>query len=118
MECKHQTNFVLPNFVCKPFKMETFLKDENTFEAKETPKDTPKEKDAGSKNGNGKDVQVINSSGSENEAEKETRVAGTNMNQTMTKLYSTPSKPATDFEKIKNAAKVAEKNIGKLFLAY
>jgi hypothetical protein len=55
---------------------------------------------------------VINS-GSENEAEKETRVAGTNMNQTMTKLYSTPSKPATDFEKIKNAAKVAEKSIGQ-----
>ena len=55
---------------------------------------------------------MIHSSGSENEAEKETRVAGTNMNQTMTKLYSTPSKPATDFEKIKNAANVAEKTIG------
>ena len=52
-------------------------------------------------------------SGSENEAEKETRVSGTNMNQTMAKLYSTPSKPATDFEKIKNAAKVAEKSIGE-----
>ena len=34
------------------------------------------------------------------------------MNQTMTKLYSTPSKQ-TDFEKIKTAAKVAEKTIGK-----
>ena len=36
------------------------------------------------------------------------------MNQTMTKLYSTPSKQ-TDFEKIKTAAKVAEKTVGKYF---
>ena len=37
------------------------------------------------------------------------------MNQTMTKLYSTPSKQ-TDFEKIKSAAKVAEKTVGKYTL--
>ena len=60
----------------------------------------PKEKE-GKKNE--KDVQVIHDSlGSKNKAEKETRIVGTNMNQTQTKLYSTPSK-AMDFEKIKTA---------------
>ena len=77
---------------------------------KETSKEPSKEKESKK---NGKEIQVIHSSSeNEGEPEKETRVAGQNMNQTMTKLYSTPSKQ-TDFEKIKTAAKVAEKTVGK-----
>ena len=89
-------------------------KEEPKVEPKAPPKATPKEvsKEKDSKK-NGKEVHAIDSSSSDNEVEKETRVVGKNMNQTMTKLYNTPSK--TDFEKIKSVAKAAEKSIRKLF---